>query len=52
MACGVFKDLPKRTASDKALRDKGLEIPSDLTYDRYQRGLVLMISKVFDKNVG
>ena len=46
MAYGDFKDLPKRTATDKVLRDKAFEIASDQKYDGYQRGLAL---KFFDK---
>ena len=34
-----FKDLTKRTASDKTLRDKGFNIAKNLKYDRYQRGI-------------
>ena len=32
-----FKDLPKRTAADKVLRDKAFKIASDQKYDGYQR---------------
>ena len=38
-AYGDFKDLQKRTAADKALRDKAFKIASDQKYDGYQRGL-------------
>ena len=41
------KDLVKRTESDKALRDKPLEIASDPKYDGYQTGLVSMVYKFF-----
>ena len=39
MAHGDFKDLVKRTAADKVLRNKAFKIASDQKYDRYQRGL-------------
>ena len=50
MAYGDFKDLAKRTASDKALRDKALHIAKSPNYDGYQRGLAFMVYKCFDKN--
>ena len=49
MAYGKSKDLAKRTQSDKVLRDKALKIASDQKYDRYQRGLVSMVYKCFEK---
>ena len=49
MAYGDFKDLTKRTIADKALRDKAFKIASDQIYDGYQRGLVWMANKFFDK---
>ena len=49
MAYRDFKDLPKRTAEDKVLRDKAFKIASDQKYDGYQRGLVSMVYKFFDK---
>ena len=49
MAYGDFKDLSKRTASDKVLRDKAFKIASDQKYDGYQRGLASMVYKFFDK---
>ena len=36
MAYGAFKDLTKRTASDKMLRDKAFNIAKNLKYDGYQ----------------
>ena len=39
MAYGDFKDLPKRAAAGKVLRDKAFKIASDQKYDGYQRGL-------------
>ena len=49
MAYGDFKDLTKRTAADKGLRDKAFNIAIDLKYDGYQRGLTSMIYRFFDK---
>ena len=49
MTYGDFKDLPKRTATDKVLRDKAFKIASDQKYDVYQRGLASMVYKFFDK---
>ena len=49
MAYGDFKDLNKRTASDKVLPDKTFNIAKNLKYDGYQRGLALMVYKFFDK---
>ena len=49
MAYGDFKDLPKRTAADKVLRDKAFKIASDQKYDGYQRGLASMVYNFFDK---
>ena len=40
MAYGDFKDLARRTASDKILRDKAFNIAK---YDGYQRGLASMV---------
>ena len=49
MAYGDFKDLKKRTQSDKVLEDKALAIASNPKYDGYQRGLASMVYKFFDK---
>ena len=49
MAYGNFKDLAKRTAADKVLRDKAFKIASDQKYDGYQTGLASMVYKFFDK---
>ena len=51
MAHGDFKDLARRTASDKILRDKAFDIAKNPKYDGYQRGLVSMIYNFFDKKV-
>ena len=50
MAHGDFKGLARRTASDKALRDKAFNIAKNPKYDGYQRGLASMVYKFFDKN--
>ena len=49
MAYENFKDLAKRAASDKILKDKGYNIAKNPKYDRYQRGLASMVYKFFDK---
>ena len=49
MAYGDFKDLKKRTASDKILRDKAFNIVKNPKYDGYQRGLSSVVYKFFDK---
>ena len=49
MAYGGLKDLIRRTASYKILRDKAFNIAKNPKYDGYQRGLALMVYKFFDK---
>ena len=49
MAYGDFKDLARRTASDKVLRDKTFNIAKYPKYDRYQRELASVVYKFFDK---
>ena len=49
MAYGDFKDLKKRTASDKVLSDEALNIAKNHKYDGYQRGLASMVYTFFDK---
>ena len=49
MAYGDFKDLKRRTFSDEVLRDKAFKIAKNPKYDEYQRGLVSMVYKFFDK---
>ena len=49
MAYGDFKDLNKRTASDKVLHDKAFNIAKNSKYNVYQRGPGSMVYKVFDK---
>ena len=49
MAYRDFKDLSRRAASDKILRDKAVNIAKVSTYDEYQRGLASMVYKLFDQ---
>ena len=49
MANGLFKDLTRRTASDKILCDKGFDIANNPKYYEYQRGLASMVYKFFDE---
>ena len=46
MAYGDFKDLTKRTVSDKTLCDKAYK---NSKYVVYQRGFASMVYKIFDK---
>ena len=48
MGYGDFKDLERRTASDKVLRDKA-NIAKNLKYDGHQRGLASVVYNFFDK---
>ena len=49
MTYGDFKDMKRRTVSDKVLRDKVFNIAKNPRYDGYQRGLASMVYNVFDK---
>ena len=49
MAYGDFKDLARRRASDKFLRDKAFNIAKNSKYDGYQRGIASMVYTFFDK---
>ena len=52
MADGDFKDLTRRTASNKILRDKAFNIAKNTKYDGFKRGLSSMVYRFFDrKNV-
>ena len=44
-----FKDLARRTASDKVLRNKTFNIAKNQIYDGYQRGLASMVYKSVDE---
>ena len=46
---GKYKDLTKETESDKVLKNKALKIASNPKDDGYQRGLVSIVYKFFDK---
>ena len=41
MAYGDFKDLTKRTAADKVLKNKAFNITKNPKYDGYQRGFII-----------
>ena len=45
-----FKDLPRRTASDKILCDKVFNVAKNPKHDKYQKGLASMVYKLFDKD--
>ena len=46
MAYGDFKDLKRRTFSDKVLRDKVFNIAKNPKYDGDQKGLAFMVYKI------
>ena len=48
MTYGDLKDLKRRTASDKIIRDKALNIAKKLKYGGHPRGLASMVYKCFD----
>ena len=47
-AYGDFKDLQRRTASDKVLRDKAFNISTNPKYDEHQRGFASAVYRFFD----
>ena len=49
MAYGDFKDLNRRTTSDKILLNKAFNIAKNPKYDGYQSGLASIVYKSFDK---
>ena len=49
MAYGDFKDLSRRTAPDKVLRDKTFNIAKNPKYDGYHRVLASMVYDFFEK---
>ena len=51
MAYGDFKDLTRRTNSDKVLYDKAFDIAKNLNYDKYHRGFASMTCKFFNKKL-
>ena len=49
MAYGKYKDLQRRTQSDKVLKGKAFAIANNPKNDGYQRGLTSMVYLFFDK---
>ena len=49
MAYGDFKDLNRKAATDKLLRDKSFNIVKNTKYDGYQRGFASMVFIFSDK---
>ena len=49
MAYEDFKELPRRTASNKILHNKAFNFAKNSKYDGYQRGLGSVIYNFFDK---
>ena len=49
MAYGDFKDLNRRTTTDKILGDKAFNIAKNPEYDGYQCGLASVVYKCFDE---
>ena len=47
MVYGFFKDLLRKTAFAKILRDKAFNNAKNPKYDRFQRGLALMVYDFF-----
>ena len=47
----IFKNIARRTASEKFLKDKAFNIAKNLEYNGYQRGLASMVYKFFDKKL-
>ena len=51
MVYGDFKDLNRRTASDKILRDNTFNFAKNPKYDQHQRGIASIVYKFFDKKL-
>ena len=49
MVYGDFKDFPRRTATDKVLRDQTFNISENPKYNGYQRGLTSMVYQYLEK---
>ena len=49
MAYRDFKDLTRRTASDKILHNKAFNIAENVEYNEYQRGAASMVYRFFHK---
>ena len=50
MGYGKYKDLTKKTQSDKILKNKAFEIANNPKYDGYQRESASVVFKFFHKN--
>ena len=50
MVYGKYKDLEKRTHSDKVSKNKAFAIANNPKYDGYQRGLASMVYKFLTRN--
>ena len=48
MVYGYFKNLTKRTASEKILHDKRFSVAKNLKYNGYQCGISSMVYTFFD----
>ena len=51
MDYGDFKDLLRKTASDKVLRNKAFTIAKNPKYDGYQGGLASTVYNFFEKRL-
>ena len=51
MVYGDFKDLTRRTCSDKIIRDKTFNIAKNRKHDGHQRGLASMGYNLFVKKI-
>ena len=51
MAYGDFKDLARKTASDKILRDKAFNTAKNPKSERYQGGLASVIYRFLTKSL-
>ena len=49
MVYGNFKDLPRKTASDKKLHEKKFSFAKNPEYVLHHRGLASVVYKFFDK---
>ena len=49
MSHGDFKNLARKIASDKVLRDKASNFAKNAKHDGYQRGLASIVYDFFDK---
>ena len=51
VAYGKYKDLTKRTQSDKVFGEKAFEIASNSKDDGYERGFASILYQSFDKKI-